>query len=239
MRLDRALPRFKFITLIFLLGPQAGLVFADSATWNASPATEDWNTATNWTPAAVPDGPSDVATFGSSSRTAVSLSDVTGTEVNGITFSPGASAYTITVMPTATMTISGVGIANSSGLTQTFVNDVDTAAHRAVTIVGNSATLGDATYTEKAGLFGGPGAQLQLTGSASGGTARVQVFGNATFDLSAHDATGVSVGSIEGTGLVTLGATNLTTGSNNINTTFSGVLSGTGSLTKTGTSISP
>ena len=39
------------------------LVFAGSATRSASPATGDWNTAANWSPATVPNGASDVATF--------------------------------------------------------------------------------------------------------------------------------------------------------------------------------
>jgi hypothetical protein len=34
-------------------------VHADSATWNLNPATNDWNTANNWTPATVPNGPAD------------------------------------------------------------------------------------------------------------------------------------------------------------------------------------
>src|SRR5204862_40037 len=48
----------------------------------------------------------------------------------------------------------------------------------------------------------------------------------------------VTVGSLEGTGKVLLGGNNLTVGSNNRDTTFSGVISDTssgGSLTKVGT----
>jgi autotransporter-associated beta strand protein len=47
----------------------------------------------------------------------------------------------------------------------------------------------------------------------------------------------VAIGSLEGSGNVSLGANNLTVGSNNNSTTFSGVMSGPagGSLTKTGT----
>ena len=37
--------------------------YAGSATWNLNPTSSDWNTATNWTPATVPNGPTDVATF--------------------------------------------------------------------------------------------------------------------------------------------------------------------------------
>ena len=95
---------------------------AGSATWKSSPATGDWNTATNWTPQTVPNGPSDVATFAISNQTAVSLS--AQTEVNGITFNSGASAFTITVPANTsgfTLNITGVGVTNDSGTTQTIV----------------------------------------------------------------------------------------------------------------------
>ncbi len=69
----------------------------------ATPASGDWNTATNWTPATVPNGAADIATFASSSMTATSLSAVTA--VNGIIFNPGASAFTITAAPSLTLTL--------------------------------------------------------------------------------------------------------------------------------------
>src|SRR6266446_832008 len=57
--------------------------------------------------------------------------------------------------------------------------------------------------------------------------------------ISSHDAPGASVGSLEGDGIVTMGALNLTVGSNSLNTTFSGTLQGDAgsSLTKIGTGI--
>ena len=89
----------------FRFGAWLGLVFltllltlegarADSATWNLNPTNGDWNTAANWTPATVPNGPNDVATFDISDITDVTVS--TTTEVNAIVFDPGASAFTIT-----------------------------------------------------------------------------------------------------------------------------------------------
>jgi len=79
-------------------------------------------------------------------------------------------------------------------------------------------------------------------GDSSGGQARLKVFGNGNLDISRHNAPGVSVGSIQGSGLVFLGAFNLTVGSNKLSTNFSGLIqdggisggSG-GSLTKVGT----
>src|SRR6476469_2217757 len=99
--------------------------FADagSAIWDLNPGSGDWNTAANWTPITVPNGTSDTATFDLSNTTNVSIS--ANTEVNGITFTPTASAYTITVSPNLTLTISGTGITNNSRVTQNFVTAVD------------------------------------------------------------------------------------------------------------------
>ena len=53
-----------------------------------------------------------------------------------------------------------------------------------------------------------------------------------TFDLNNYNQ---SIGSLAGAGSVTLGSGTLTTGNNNNDTTFSGVISGSGGLTKVGT----
>ena len=53
--------------------------------------------------------------------------------------------------------------------------------------------------------------------------------------IATHNAPGVTIGSLEGTGAVSLGANNLRVGSNNRRTTFSGVIQDGGSLTKLGT----
>ena len=56
--------------------------------------------------------------------------------------------------------------------------------------------------------------------------------GGATFNLNNFAET---MGSLAGAGNVTLGTGILTTGGNNTSTTYSGVMSGTGGLTKAGT----
>ena len=98
-----------FVLLTFALAASA---LADSATWKMNPSSGDWNTAANWTPNTVPNGPSDIATFATSSVTNVVLSS--GVEVNGIVFAAGASVFTITVGPSDEMAISGTGIRNDS-----------------------------------------------------------------------------------------------------------------------------
>src|SRR5436190_21617340 len=59
----------------------------------------------------------------------------------------------------------------------------------------------------------------------------VTVGSGATFDLTGSE----TVGSIAGAGNVTLAANTLTAGGSNASTTFSGIMSGTGGLTKAGT----
>src|ERR1700730_2735158 len=101
-------------SLIFLVPVVA---YADSAQWNLNPTSGDWNTAANWTPMTVPNGPADVATFALSNTTNVSIS--ANTEVNGIIFTPAATNhYSITVPPSLTLTLSGTGITNNSGIVQ-------------------------------------------------------------------------------------------------------------------------
>ena len=124
--------------------------YADSATWNLNPISGDWNTAANWTPNTVPNGPNDVATFEASNQTDITLSRVP-TEVNELVFNPGASAFTITAE--RFLTISGTGITNDSGITQNFVATISLNN----IIFTNSATAGDMTFfTATSGTpFGG------------------------------------------------------------------------------------
>jgi len=101
------------ITLL-LSGPSAA--FAGSATWDLNPASGDWNTAANWTPATVPNSSADTAEFAFSNTTNVSIS--ANTEVNGITFTPDATnAYTISVATSNVfpreLVVSGAGVTNN------------------------------------------------------------------------------------------------------------------------------
>ncbi|HEY1769464.1 MAG TPA: hypothetical protein VGG02_04320 [Chthoniobacterales bacterium] len=92
-----------------------------SATWAAAPATNDWNTAANWTPNTVPSGPDDVATFGVSNVTTVSLSDFT--EVGEIVFEPGASAYILNALEESVgFSFQGAGVSNRASVSQNFVS---------------------------------------------------------------------------------------------------------------------
>jgi autotransporter-associated beta strand protein len=307
------------LLLPFLL-PAASTALAGSATWNLNPGKGDWNTATNWMPATVPNGPTDTATFGVSNLTGVSISGPTSTEVDGIVFNAGASAFTITVSPLISLYFEGVGITNNSGITQNFVTAVngagnfghiaflnsatagngtfftnnggtvsnnigglieffDTSTAGNGTFINNGSavggarggatvffsnagngtlinnggtfsgagggetsfeigsTAGNATLIANGGLGGGGGGTIRFT-STRGGTARVEVFGNGNLDTSSHVLAGsVMIGSIEGDGLVFLGSNNVSVGSNNASTNFSGVIQDGGGNGGTGASL--
>lgn len=257
---------------LLLLLLASATAFCGSATWNLNPPDGFWGAASNWTPATVPNGPNDTATFDISNITDIDATnnDSLVTEVNGIVFNVGASAFTITVATFISfdlvLTISGVGITNNSGITQEFVAAGDAGVNHAGLIqFTNGATAGELTTFTSAGAsvlgfrggvtqffgtataasatlianntlsFDGSGGLIQFADDSTGGTARVEVFGNGKLDIGAHNAPGVTVGSVEGTGKIILGANNLTIGSNNLSTNFSGRIKGEGSLTKIGT----
>jgi hypothetical protein len=148
--MSEALPRLVKATFIFGILPASLLLLlsiqsshAGSATWNLDPTTGDWNTADNWTPATVPNGPGDTATFDVSHVTTVSKS-VFFVEVSGIKFNPGASAFVI--HSNWSLAISGEGIMNDSAVAQNFV-----APESAFIDFTNSATAGRLTFVVNEG----------------------------------------------------------------------------------------
>ncbi|MBA3833187.1 MAG: hypothetical protein H0X34_15095 [Chthoniobacterales bacterium] len=122
---------------------------SESAIWSLSRTSGDWNTAANWTPATVPNGFSDAATFGFSNLHDISIEGFV--IVRQITFTPAATtAYTITIQPTTLMfnnilTIRGNGIANNSGVTQNFVAKGNALGYYGSITFGDSATAGSET----------------------------------------------------------------------------------------------
>ncbi len=123
-------------------------------------------------------------------------------------------------------------------------SSVDGAFGSHILFFGTS-TAGNATIVLNGGSgTGDTGAAMQLWEDSDGASARVEVFGNATLDLSLHNPAFITLGSIEGDGSVFLGAMYLEVGFNNLSTEFSGVIadggqgSGVGGvLAKEGTGI--
>jgi len=260
-------------------------VLAGSATWIPNPVSNDWNTSANWTPATIPIALGDVATFGASDITNVSLSQPA--LISSIIFAPGAGSYTIDAGSNGLVidALSGTGapgVENDSGVMQSFVG-----ANMSISGEGSAgdltswtvsgffqfninATAGSAIFTVQGGLFEFFAASnaangtftvndnalfefaghstagnatitlndgnLQFFDQATGGTARFQIFGVSNLDTSAH-ITPLTVGSIEGDGVVFLGATSLTVGGNNSSRVFSGTVQDGGHAGRTGGSL--
>ncbi len=99
----------------------------------------------------------------------------------------------------------------------------------------DSATAANANITANGGVDGSNGGAVVFTKKSKGGTASITLNGNAVLDLSLHNAPGVTIGSLYGAGSVLLAANTLTIGSNNQSTAFSGIIQGSGGVTKTGT----
>jgi autotransporter-associated beta strand protein len=94
------------------------------------------------------------------------------------------------------------------------------------------ADLGAAFITLNGGTNGGPGGKLTCRGGSTGGSARVAAYGNSLVNINVKNS--AAIGSIEGDGLVKLGSSYLTIGSNNLSTIFSGLIQDAGSITKIG-----
>jgi len=136
----------------------------------------------------------------------------------------------------------------------TSFNDTSTAGHATITnhgplfeslagatIFNDSSTADSSILVANGGSDPrfGPGGGIFFYGASMGGTARVEVFDYGYLSISGHQS-GLTVGSIEGSGNVSLGANNLTVGTNDIDTSFSGVISNDGqggSLAKVGSGV--
>ena len=158
--------RRALLSLLFALAPVAAR--AGSATWKPNPQSSDWNQAGNWTPATVPNGDADVATFGASNVTAVDrLEDI---QVAGIVFSPGASAYTIGGFEEY-FGVGDLGVVNNSGLTQNFVLSEPTWGSLGTLYFYGAANAGSDTVYTIWGAYSGAGGFVYFYDSSSAGNA--------------------------------------------------------------------
>ena len=148
--------------------------YAGSATWKQTPTSSDWNTANNWTPATVPNGPADIATFTLSS-TSPSIRDFI--EVSSVVFNPGASAFSIAVDPddstghSASLTLSGAGITNNSGITQGFAAVVDGFSSGAILFTGSATAGSQTTFLNEGGSLESGGSETQFLDESNAGSA--------------------------------------------------------------------
>lgn len=234
---------------------------AIDATWLTAPGSGIYATGSNWSSGSVPDG---TASFGASTIT--NLSILTAQSVGGWTFNADAGNYVVTVDGETSLRFLGAGIVVNGGSVVLDINvsgvrfgNDSTAGPATINVNGGmlsftqNATAGSATINSDGEISfrnnsTAGNATIANTGSgiiyfedmSSGGTARF--VNNAEIDVSDRTAPSITMGSIEGSGTIYLGSTNLEVGGNNLSTTYAGVLrdggSGEGdggSLTKVGT----
>jgi len=182
-----------------------------------------------------------------------------------IQFYDTSTAGTATIQNSfgATIFINGskAGAATITNTGGSFVVNGNTVSAEGYTLFVNSASAENAKITNNAGgvaefqnsssagnavIINNSGGVIFFLDTSTGGNARIINNSGGAFDISALSSSGTGVGSIEGGGHFYLGSKNLTTGSNNLNTEVSGIISGGttvtgvfpaigGSLTKIGT----
>ncbi|TAJ31971.1 MAG: autotransporter domain-containing protein, partial [Reyranella sp.] len=134
---------------------------------------------------------------------------------------------------------SGLQINNSvlagNAITNNSVTTFAGSSSAGTSTIANNGTLNfrDTTSAGSSTITTASGSNTRFFDTASGGTARFVVNGGGQLDFSALTA-GTTAGSLEGAGTVKLGANALTVGGNNLSTTLSGAIEGTGSLIKNG-----
>lgn len=221
-----------------------GAVAGDSVTYNATSVSfsdgGDAGTATfNLTGygASFSGGPSAISTAGSATfnnsagisfRKLSNAGEATFINYGGTSFgAPGAEIdFTRSSASSSTIVLYGGSVFGAHGARLSF----DKSSAFFATLIANG------------GAGPGSGASILFTNS-SGYTARVEVFGNGNIDFSRQGVADNTIGSLEGNGLVFLGAGTLAIGGNNINSTFAGTITeqggvhqgGPGSISKTGT----
>ena len=215
-----------FVTAVDGSGDQGVIVFSNSAT--AGVGTFFSNTGSGFSSAS-----GGVTQFNNTSTAGSGTFTNNGATVSGA-FAGFTDFNNTSTAGSATITNNGATVSGAfaGGFTEFF----DTSTAGSATLIANGGTA--------AGAAGG---SIFFYNDSTGGTASVDVRNNGSgaagyLDISLHNAPGVTIGSLEGSGNVFLGANNLTVGSNNLSKTFSGVMQdgglngGTGgSLTKTGT----
>jgi autotransporter-associated beta strand protein len=151
----------------------------------------------------------------------------------GLVFDGGAlrstSSFTIS-RPTTLNVAGGAFDTATAGVTLTMNTSISGTGMLTKDGAGRLTLLDSNTYSGGTTVSSGT-LLLSPTGSLNALGAMTVAAG--TFDI-ASTAAGSTVGSLAGTGSVVLGSKTLTTGGNNADTLFSGVLSGTGTVTKIG-----
>src|SRR5207244_3699806 len=157
------------ILLAFILMLSIQTSRAGSATWNLNPASNDWNTATNWTPATVPSAITDTATFGASDTTSVLTS--ANVDLASLIFTADAPSYTIATCGALNLTFWDEEVQNDSAVQQNFTGGFS--------FNGDSSAGDNVTYSS--------GSSFSFNDNASAGSASFNDTGIDFFDNASAD----------------------------------------------------
>lgn len=173
-------------------------------------------------------------------NTSGGIVNVNGATTNIGTVTQVASAVTNVNVASSFGSLSGAGTVNLVGTSTVLtIGGLNTSPtySGAITGVGGLTKVGTGNMTlSGANTFTGPttvnGGTLTVSGGAALADATaVTVTAPGTLALTTSE----TIGSLAGTGIVSLGGNTLTTGGNNGSTSFTGTTSGTGGITKSGT----
>ena len=169
---------------------------AQDATWLASPGTNDFNTAANWSTGSVPTG---TAFFGTSNTTTITSQTLGPTNIGGWTFNAGASNYNFT---TDNIEFLGAGIAINGGSAtinnnnQLTFKNTSTAGNAAITNPQNSvlgfvdtSSAGSANITSSGSIFfdnGSTAGSATISASNSNGGLGSVAFSNSSTAANAN-----------------------------------------------------
>jgi autotransporter-associated beta strand protein len=169
--------------LVFFLSPTAQ---AGSATWNLNPIDNSWDTVDNWTPATVPNGSSDVATFGGSNQRTISFQQ--NITLDSIVFTSEARPFLFVhdqyFPSTFVLAMTGGGIVNNSANIQNFIVQAGIFDRVSVLQFFNSASAGGlVNYVVEGGTFhDGTGSIVEFINASSAGQASFTIQGGAAAD---------------------------------------------------------
>lgn len=221
----------------FVVAPAA----AQNATWEGD-VSNLFNDGSNWSTGTVPSGAA-TAFFGTSPTTSITLAG--GRTLGTIQFNSGADAYTIDINGSGTLQFNSQGIVNNSAQQQNFhlqnagmsFSGASSAGNQQVTITLDAggqmgfafnSTAGAANIVNNAG-------SIYFYDNASGGTATYTGGASSLLNIAGLTASGMTIGSIAGSGSILATGKALTVGGNNTTTAFAGIISGLGgSLIKQG-----
>lgn len=237
---SRALP----IAALFALAPLG--IAQTTYNWTGA-VSGDWGASGNWNPQSVP-GFQDVAHFGGTTRDAIGISNgVNGYEIGSLTFGVGAPAYALHVGGTSGGLFISNGIVNQSANHPTFNVDAGSTLgvyggdladswitnSGEVLLGGSPSSAGSAHIVNQTGGL----VQFNVSGNSTADNASIVNDAGAVVDIGPANIPILAIGSLSGAGDVRLGTHTLVAGNLDSQDAISGIVSGNGALTKTGSGV--